>query len=83
MTLEKKWIRLMHVPSEEQLADTMTKALGRIKFVYQRSEIKVEDVGKHLQAGGSDCWKSILKIGNDKLPESFPELIYFYFLPCY
>ena len=48
-------IKLMHVPSEEQLADRMTKALGRIKFVYQRSEIKVEDVRKHLQARGSDC----------------------------
>ena len=50
MIVEKKWIKVMHVPSEEQLADIMTKALGRIKFVYQRSEIKVEDVGKHLQA---------------------------------
>ena len=50
MKVEKKWIKLMYVPSEEQLADIMTKALGRIKFVYQRSEIKVEAVGKHLQA---------------------------------
>ena len=44
--IEKKWIKLKYVPSEEQLADIMTKALGRIKFVYQRSEIKIEDVGK-------------------------------------
>ena len=50
MAVEKKWIKLTHVPSEEQLADIMTKALGRIKFAYQRSEIKVEDIGKHLQA---------------------------------
>ena len=50
MKVEKKWIKLTHVPSEEQLADIMTKALRRIKFVYQRFEIKVEDVGKHLQA---------------------------------
>ena len=50
MTVEKKWIKLMHVPSEEQLADMMTKALGRIKFFYQRSEIKVEDVREHLQS---------------------------------
>ena len=50
MTVEKKWIKLMHVPSEEQLADMMTRALGRIKFVYQRSEIKVEDVREHLQS---------------------------------
>ena len=50
MTIEKKWIKPMHVPSEDQLANIMTKALGRIKFVYQRSEIKVEDVGKTSQA---------------------------------
>ena len=50
MIVEKKWIKLMHVPSEEQLVDIMTKALGRIKFVYQRPEIKVEDVRKYLQA---------------------------------
>ena len=35
MAIEKKWIKLKHVPSKEQLADIMTKALGRIKFVYQ------------------------------------------------
>ena len=50
MIVEKKWIRLMYVTSEEQLVDIRTKALGRIKFVYQRSEIKVADVGKHLHA---------------------------------
>ena len=32
MAVEKKWIKLTHVPSEEQLVDIMTKALGRIKF---------------------------------------------------
>ena len=46
MTVEKKLINLMYVPSEEQLAYIMTKAFGRIKFFYQRSEIKVEDIGK-------------------------------------
>ena len=50
MAIKKKWIKLKHVPSEEQLADIMTKVLGWIKFVYQRSEIKIEDVGKTSQA---------------------------------
>ena len=50
MKVEKKWIKLMHVPSEVQLADIMTKALGRIKLVYQRCDIKAEDVRKYLQA---------------------------------
>ena len=40
MCVEKSLIKLEHVASEEQRADILTKALGRVKFVDLRVKIK-------------------------------------------
>ena len=42
--VEKGLIEVQHVPGQEQKADILTKALGRIKFKEMRDLIGVQDV---------------------------------------
>ena len=42
--VEKDQIKVEHIPGQEQKADILTKALGRIKFKEMRELIGVHDV---------------------------------------
>ena len=41
MSIEKKWIKINHVPSKEKLVDIIMKALGKVKFFYQRARLRM------------------------------------------
>ena len=44
--MEKGLLEVEHVPGNEQKADILTKALGRIKFREMRDLIGVQDLSK-------------------------------------
>jgi hypothetical protein len=43
-------VEVQHVRTEDQLADILTKSLGRIKFQEMRGTIGVLDINKEQQA---------------------------------
>ena len=44
MCVEENWVKIKHVASEEQRADIMMKALGRVKFVDIKAKINAEEI---------------------------------------
>ena len=47
--IEEGKIEISHVSTDGQLADILTKALGRIKFIEMRSKLSVMDVSSARQ----------------------------------
>jgi hypothetical protein len=42
-------LEIEHVRTEEQIADILTKPLGRVQFLEMRSKLGVVKIGKELQ----------------------------------
>ncbi|KAG7559183.1 Integrase catalytic core [Arabidopsis thaliana x Arabidopsis arenosa] len=62
-------IEVMHVPGEEQKADILTKALGRIKFSEMREFIGVQEVKKGGFKLKEEIWLSPIEFVEDTILE--------------